>query len=217
MINKLDNWNIINPKLYKIIVLKTCFLLTTFNGNTQNLPELGPKIYENTRILENLIRTIADKNVDKKIRQNAKDQVLELFISDQCKIQVMSKRMKKPETYTIRDYLTRIYTYGYKDVNIEWKYINIIEDVKQKDDGFYYGKLRIYQLFEGTGSRPYKDITEKDIEIKLEKKYIESGRKINDSYFEVRFGDISVHRLLDDKEIKEIPKPKNNDNELVKP
>lgn len=217
MIEKIKNRNLLNCKLLQLIIFFIGVFLLTYKCISQNLPEITPKIYENTRILESLIRTIADKKVDKNIRQNAMDQAMELFINDQCRIEVTSKSMKKPRSFLLRDYLTRVYTYGYKDVKIEWKYINIIEDVKQRDDGFYYGKLRIYQMFEGTGDKSYKDITEKDIIVKLEKKYIESGQKINNSYFEVRFGDISVHRLLGEKEIKEIFKPKENNNDFVKP
>lgn len=215
MLNNIVFNLIVSQRLYKMVILVICFSVA--NINSQNLPEVEPKIYENARILENLIKTIADKSVDKKIRQNAKDQVIEMFINDQCKIQVTSKKMKNPTSYVLRDYLTRIYNYGYKDVKIEWKYINIIEDIRQKDDGFYYGKLRVYQLFEGTGNRPYRDITEKDIEVKLEKKYIDSGQKNNSSYFEVRFGDISVHRLIDSKEIKETPKPKADNKDFQRP
>ncbi|MBK8403077.1 MAG: hypothetical protein IPL25_03010 [Saprospiraceae bacterium] len=98
----------------------------------------------------------------------------------------------------IRKYLNRLEGLKqYEDVQIEWKYIQVIEDVKQKEDGSYYGRLRVYQIFEGLGKdgKPmYKDITEKDIEVKLK----DSGR----AYFDLKFGDITVFRLLDDSDRK---------------
>lgn len=175
---------------------------------------LNVKIYENTKVLESLLKTIANKSYDPKIRQDALDQAMELFIDDNVTIEVISTGMAKAKRYKIRDYLTRVYDYNYDNVKIEWKTISIIEDVKLKDDGFYYGKLRIYQVFEGTGKREYKDVTEKDLEIRLTKKFIETGNEKNPSYLELYFGNMVVQSLngiavddLNKKRPKSKPKP----------
>ena len=59
----------------------------------------------------------------------------------------------------------------------------------------------MYQLFEGQGAdkiAAYKDITEKDIEVKIQDQQIETGLGAGRKYFNLKFGDMTVYRLLDD-------------------
>ncbi|MBK6860364.1 MAG: hypothetical protein IPK91_05960 [Saprospiraceae bacterium] len=165
------------------------------------LAEIEQRALEKARELGDLLKIIGDKRNDRKIRQNAKDLAIDLFESDSNKIEVISKLSKKKSVFSIREYLNRLDHLPYDDVQIEWKYIQVVEDIKQKEDGSYYGKLRVYQLFEGQGAdkiAAYKDITEKDIEVKIQDQQIETGLGAGRKYFNLKFGDMTVYRLLDD-------------------
>ncbi len=179
---------------------------STVDCQAPTLAEIEQRTLEKARELGDLLKIIGDKNNDRHIRQNAKDMAMDLFESDTNKIEVISKVSKKRETMDIRKYLNRLEGLKqYEDVQIEWKYIQVIEDVKQKEDGSYYGRLRVYQIFEGLGKdgKPmYKDITEKDIEVKLKDQQVETGQGPGKAYFDLKFGDITVFRLLDDSDRK---------------
>lgn len=198
-------------KIVKILICSGICISQLSFSQTDPTKGLNVKIYENTKVLESLLKTIANKSYDHKIREDALDQAMELFIDNNVMIEVISTGMTKAKRYKIRDYLTRVLDYNYDQVKIEWKTISVIEDVKLKDDGFYYGKVRIYQVFEGSGKREYQDVTEKDLEIRLTKKFIETGNEKNPSYLELYFGDMTVQSLngiaVDDLSKKK-PKPK---------
>lgn len=179
----------------------------------QNIPGLENKIYENAKIFENLLKNIGDKNVNNEIRQNLIDQAMELFKDDNVIIETISKKNQVIKKHKIRDYLNRVYDYGYQEVKIEFKHMEIIDNIRMKDDGFYYGTLRIYQIFQGNGIISYQDVTEKDIEVKISKTTIPSGP----SYYEVKLGDTRVHRLVPEKETATKTKPTSTRTEDPRP
>lgn len=174
---------------------------------TQNLDpsELDQKAIEKARELSDLLKIIGSKKNNRQIRQGAKDQAMDMFSSDKDSIEVISKKSKIRRKYSIRDYFNHLEGLDqYEDVQIEWKYVMTVENIQLREDGNYYGKLRAYQIFEGqgtNGSTKYKDITEKDIEIKLDNTSIETGEIQKKSFFDLKFGNISVYRIVDDPDI----------------
>ncbi|MBK8955397.1 MAG: hypothetical protein IPM34_07570 [Saprospiraceae bacterium] len=192
-------------------ILYCCSFLFFINLQAQDTPGLEKKIYDNIRLLESLIQTIANKKVDIKIRRNTIEQAIELFNNDTAKVELIPKQGQAKKSLPIREYLNRVLTYGYKSVEINWKYINIIDEIRLGDDGFYYGKVKIYQEFTGTSKRSYRDITTKDIEVRIEKKYNKTGKKNNDFYYELKLNGIGNPQIIDGK-IEEntiSPKPKS--------
>ena len=184
-------------KFHIVFVFFFLRIFIPINCISQVAPTMENSTQGQVKIFEELLKTIGNKTIDSKIRQGAMDQAIELFYSDTCEIEVINKSMKEPKKLKIRDYLNRVYDYGYTDVKIQWKYINIIGDIKMKDDGFYYGMVRIYQLFEGTAKGfIYKDITEKDLEVRLEKRYFDDGQKLS-YYFNALLGNMTISRLIE--------------------
>lgn len=168
--------------------------------------EIEQKALEKAHELGNLLKIIGNKKYDRKIRQNAKDLAMDMFDSDTNQIEVISKLTQTRKKYNIRDYLNHLENLEqYEDVKIEWKYIQTIEEIHQKPDGFWYGKLRIFQIFEGIGAgkaTTYRDVTEKDMEIRLNDQSLNTGQRKTDRYFDLKFGNVSVYRLIDDSSDK---------------
>ncbi|MBK9630347.1 MAG: hypothetical protein IPO62_04655 [Saprospiraceae bacterium] len=192
-------------------ILMFCILMLSILGiHAQYTPpdaaEIEQKALEKARELGDLLKIIGNKRNDRNIRQNAKDMAMDMFDSDTNQIEVISKLTQTKRKYNIRDYLNHLESLEqYEDVKIEWKYIQTIEEIHQKPDGFWYGKLRIFQIFEGVAagqSTRYKDITEKDIEIKLNDQNINTGQKKMEKYFDLKFGNVAVYRLIDESDSK---------------
>ncbi len=186
---------ILKIKTVVIVILATCCVC--ISQENPLLRELGELSKQKTDELGTLIRIIGDTKLEIKLRQNAVNDALDLFDDYDRVIEVSSARTKQIKKYKVRQYLNHLLTIGglYDKVEINWKYIQIITNVHLKDDGFYYGTVRVYQRFNGQGKDGndlYKDVTIKDIEVRLEKKEIDKGGLKPEEYFIVKFRDITV-------------------------
>ena len=148
---------------------------------------------EKTRSLENYIITITNKQLTSDVRINSVDLAVKLFISQEKIVEVSSKNREKIETYTIRKYLNRIRVLGYDKVSIRWYDIHYVSEFKQGIDGKFYAVVTIFQKFSGYQGENiiYEDITQKNIEIVVEKIIRRIGDK-EIAEWEVLLGDISV-------------------------
>ncbi|MCX6214603.1 hypothetical protein [Spirosoma sp.] len=117
-----------------------------------------------------MLGVIADKTADAGQKDKAISQVIKMFRPDAV-IQVSSMiRGGQPNTYKIKDYLIRLKLIPYKSVSLEWGDIQYVQELTQKDDGNYYGKIKGEQRFSGLngkGEIQYSDITEKDVDVML--------------------------------------------------
>jgi hypothetical protein len=129
-----------------------------------------------------MLGVIADKTVEANQKNKAIEQILKMFKPD-ATIQVSSMvRGGQSSTYKLKDYLVRLKLLPYKNVTLEWSDIQYVQELTQKDDGNYYGKIKGEQRFSGFNSKgevQYGDITQKDVDVMLTpyKKQIESSDK----------------------------------------
>ncbi|MEZ0540254.1 hypothetical protein [Fibrella arboris] len=117
-----------------------------------------------------LLGVVADKATETSQKDKAIGQILSMFKPGST-IQISSAiRGGAPTNLKMRDYLIRLKLLPYKSVVLEWTDIQYVQELTQKDDGNYYGKIKGEQRFSGlnqTGSVQYSDITEKDVDVML--------------------------------------------------
>lgn len=137
---------------------------------------------------------IADKSLDAETKNKAIDQACRLF-KPGASIQVSSMvRGGQPNTYRIRDYLTRLKLLPYGKVSIEWSNIQFVENLTQLDDGKYRGVIKGEQRFSGFGKNgelKYGDVTEKNVEVLLEA-YQKQQEGQATTRWDILLGDVGV-------------------------
>lgn len=141
-----------------------------------------------------MLGVIADKTADAGQKDKAISQVLKMFKSD-AMIQVSSMvRDGQVNTYRIKDYLIRLKLIPYKSVSLEWSDIQYVQELTQKDDGNYYGKIKGEQRFSGLNNKgevQYSDVTQKDVDVMVTPyKKQKEGR--GESKWDVLLGNVGV-------------------------
>ncbi|GAB4025610.1 hypothetical protein [Spirosoma koreense] len=141
-----------------------------------------------------MLGVIADKTVEAGQKDKAINQVLKMFKPDAV-IQVSSMvRGGQANTYKIKDYLIRLKLIPYKNVSLEWSDIQYVQELTQKDDGNYYGKIKGEQRFTGLNSKDevqYSDITQKDVDVMLTP-YKKKKEGQDESKWAVLLGNVGV-------------------------
>ncbi|MCE7062922.1 hypothetical protein [Dyadobacter sp. CY343] len=142
------------------------------------------------------LRIIGDKSMKSDEKNKAVQQALSLF-EPQATVAVSSpKGVKK---YPVKEYLNRLKLLPYSKINITWNEVKYVSELKQENDGNYYGIIAAQQVFEGfaaNGKVAYGDITKKNIRVKLEsyQKTIDGKDTVN---WEVLLGNIGVETSED--------------------
>ncbi|GAB3504515.1 hypothetical protein GCM10027341_34930 [Spirosoma knui] len=141
-----------------------------------------------------MLGVIADKTTDAGQKDKAISQVLKMFKSD-ASIQVSSMvRGGQANTYKIKDYLIRLKLLPYKNVTLEWSDIQYVQELTQKNDGNYYGKIKGEQRFSGLNNKgevQYGDITQKDVDVMLTP-YKKLKEGANEQKWSVLLGNVGV-------------------------
>ncbi|MBD2751843.1 hypothetical protein [Spirosoma validum] len=141
-----------------------------------------------------LIGVVADKSTDAESKNKAIKRILTLF-KPGATIQVSSMvRDGQANTYSIQDYLRRLKLLPYANVSLEWANIQYVDELTQKEDGNYYGKIRGEQKFSGlnaNGEVQYGDITQKDVDVLLQP-YNKRGDGKDKIKWAILLGDIGV-------------------------
>ena len=149
---------------------------------------------QKTEDLRHFITTIANKEVDKALRALAVKGAIDLFISDKNSVEVSSLNSAGIRRHRIREYLNALMSLPYRRVDISWFDINVVTDFKKGEDGSLYATVRIYQKFEAydlEGKMVYKDITTKDISVKVTRIEVVSDDGMKE-ILQVFLGDIKV-------------------------
>lgn len=147
-----------------------------------------------TNALSNYISIIADKSIPQDIRLKSIDLAVQLFVDKDRIVQVSSTNTERIKTYKIGEYLNRLRVLPYKKVEVEWYDISFVSDFKYGSDGKYYAVATIFQRFRGyngEGRLIYEDVTQKDVEIVMEKQTKKVG-DIEKSEWDVLLNQISV-------------------------
>jgi hypothetical protein len=125
-----------------------------------------------TSALENYIKIIADKSQADPVKSRSIALALKLFVDDKQLVQVSSVNTDKIKNLPIRQYLNNLMILPYKKIDIKWFDIAYVRDFKKGQDGRYYAVLTVFQEYRGysdEGKLIYKDITQKELEVVLDK------------------------------------------------
>ncbi len=126
---------------------------------------------------------VGENNSDEEKNQAIKA-ALGMF-TPEATIEVSSINKPGTRTYKVADYLRNLKNLPYKKTSIEWNEIQYVSELKQSDDGKYYGTISAQQTFNATdenGSTAYSDVTEKNVRVILD-----SYTKIKDDKPEVKW------------------------------
>jgi hypothetical protein len=125
-----------------------------------------------TSALENYIRIIVDKSQADPVKSRSIALALKLFVDDKQLVQVSSVNTDKIKNLPIRQYLNNLMVLPYKKIDIKWFDVAYVRDFKKGQDGRYYAVLTVFQEYRGfsnEGKLIYKDITQKELEVVLDK------------------------------------------------
>lgn len=142
------------------------------------------------------LNIITNKDLDASEKDKVIEQTIKLFTPNST-IQVSMKMPDgtiKVTTRKIEDYLKRLKLSPYSSVNIEWTDVQYVSELKQEDDGNYYGTISGEQRFTGydkTGDVKYTDVTQKNVKVMVKsyKKVIEA---MESQKWDVFLGNIAV-------------------------
>jgi hypothetical protein len=140
------------------------------------------------------LQVIVDRGFSMNERDLAIKNALQLFLPE-TQIEVSSKNRKGVTKLPLEMYLKRLKMLPYGNVQIKWSQIEYVSELKQEQDGNYYGTIIGNQTFTGYGENNqnvlYSDITKKSVRVKLEayQKDVEGQSKTN---WTVLLGNIGV-------------------------
>ncbi|MGB1242446.1 MAG: hypothetical protein ACPG49_07990 [Chitinophagales bacterium] len=159
----------------------------------EHISEFEQKALEKARDFGQYIKVIGDKNSNISDASDAIDLAIALFYDENKIVQVSSLNNTEIVNFAIERYLKRLQLLKYDKVDIEWYDVHKISDIRLGDDGKYYGVITVYQRFTGhlVDGIAYSDVTEKNIEIILEKITKTIGGTTQDVW-DVFLGDIKV-------------------------
>jgi len=192
-----------NIAIVKVMIF---FLIASLSVNAQEKQAveklLGPedlKIFatnalQKTKELTKYISTITDKGIkDNEIKLEATDLAVELFVSEDNVVEVSNANRSEVIGYKIREYLNKIRVLAFTKVEITFYDVQYISEFKKGPDGKYYGVITFFQKFEGykEGKLVYKDVTQKNIEVVIDKVTTMYGSKKVERW-NVLLGNITV-------------------------
>jgi len=148
---------------------------------------------EKAKDLGAYIEIISDRSSAPQDVDNSVELAISLFLDEYQTVQVSSVNRSMVQSYRIRKYLGRLRLLPYRKVEIEWFDVHQVSDIKLGTDGRYHGVITVYQRFKGyTGDQiSYEDVTEKNIEIILDKISKNVGGTIVNNW-DVFLGDLNV-------------------------
>lgn len=148
---------------------------------------------EKAKDLGAYIEIISDRSSASQDVDNSVELAISLFLDEYQTVQVSSVNRSMIQSYRIRKYLGRLRLLPYRKVEIEWFDVHQVSDIKLGTDGRYHGVITVYQRFKGyTGDQiVYEDVTEKNIEVILDKISKNVGGTIVNNW-DVFLGDLNV-------------------------
>lgn len=166
----------------------------------KNLPavldkeSIAKKADEKIQQFTRYVKIILDKSADDdKVNKSINLCVL-LFVDENKIVEVSSKNLAQdPKPWKIRDYLNHIKVVRYDRVEVKWRNISYITDIRKGADGNYYGNITFEQEFKGykDGIEVYSDVTVKKADIIL-KTYEKISDGKTETLWDVLLGNIGV-------------------------
>ena len=162
--------------------------------NEKEYKEYSQKALAKVEQFTDYLQVIASRKFSMNERDAAIKNALKLFMPD-SRIKVSSKNRKGISEQTIESYLKKLKMLPYGNVEIKWSNIEYVDELKQAEDGNYYGRIVGSQTFTGFNEKgetiKYGDVTRKDVRVKLQsyQKEIEGQSEIN---WSILLGNIGV-------------------------
>jgi hypothetical protein len=154
---------------------------------------LQGKALMNIKELETYLKIISDKDLDAGQVNNAIEQALSLFTTEDVQVEVSSKNRTKVQLFPVKVYLNRLGFMKYSKVQIEWYNVQYVSKIRLNPDNSYTGIIEVQQRFTGIlGDRKvYEDITRKTVEIVLKSYNVrKDGENVKE--WEVFLGNIGI-------------------------
>jgi len=182
--------------IYSLFFLFICFsTLAQEEGyiEEERVVEFEEIALEKARDLGTYIEIISDKDSRSSDVSEATELAVGLFLDEYQRVQVSSLHRTEVQSFPIREYLDRIGLLSYRKVELEWFDVHQVSDIKLGTDGKYHGVITVYQRFKGYTNDEvvYEDVTEKNIEVILDKISKNVGGTIVNNW-DVFLGDINV-------------------------
>ncbi len=141
------------------------------------------------------LKIIVDETVAEDDKDKAIATAVGMFTPD-ATIEVSSNNRNGTRKYPVEVYLKRLKGLPYAKTNLEWNEIQYVSELKQADDGKYYGTISGQQTFTGyaeNGEVLYSDVTEKNVKVILDSYTKTKDGKV-DVKWNVLLGSIGISR-----------------------
>lgn len=143
--------------------------------------------------LEQNIIIIGNKEKEEEDKVRAINTSVKYFQSEKIVFEVSS--LNNPtRTYSVRQYLNKLKDLPYHQVEIKWFNSMWVSDFLKGTNGKYYGTIRLFQVFKGTGAEGeniYSDITTKDIPVEIDVRELTTSQGKKEVLI-VKLGDVNV-------------------------
>jgi hypothetical protein len=152
-------------------------------------------IHKKVWILQHYISQIADKSISIEEREEIAEEALKLFMDENNYVQVSSRNSDKVTQIPIRTYFYRLMNIDASQVEITFYEVSKLTDLKEGNDGYFYGTAFIYQdtkIYRDAKPNPaYYDKTIKkvDTRARLHRSQIPGNKAL---MMDVKFGNIKV-------------------------
>jgi len=145
--------------------------------------------------LADYVEIIGNKDAQMGSRKKSVDLAVKLFMTDSNVIEVSNAQNSDIKRIPVRTYFMKILWLPYEKVTITWYDVYLSPTFDLGKDGRYYGTATVHQKFVGVSSKEYGngkyvDITEKKIQIIIEK--IPAAPGGIESSWRLFLGDINV-------------------------
>lgn len=110
------------------------------------------------------IKLLSSQSVDFQESNKAINGAVELFLSENAKVEVSSINRPEKKKYKIREYLNRVKLIKYDKVEVEYSNVQYVGKLRKGANGLYYGVVSFEQVFRGyqDGRVIYEDRTIKN-------------------------------------------------------
>ena len=161
----------------------------------EELKEFQGKGLQKVTQLEGFLKQIGSKTTNSGLAQDAIDNAIQLFDSEDRTVQVSSVKTPDKPRYKVRKYLDKLRLLNYDNVDIEWAELQYTSDFFKGKDENYHAYVVFRQRFTATKDNQiaYSDITTKKTEIIL-KRYQKAIEGVDTENWDVFLGDISVEQ-----------------------
>ncbi len=162
----------------------------TFSKN-----ELNSRVEQKTKELTRIMKTLA-AHKDPNHKQLVLDGMKLFNNNDRVMVTFTSKNKSTPTTMPVRQYLIRLTTLKYDNVNVTWRNAQYLSKFTRQPDGNYTAIVAYEQEFTGVkggeANYVYHDVTQKRIEVGVkvwDNKAVGADKK---AYMDVFLGNIGV-------------------------